>query len=85
MFKIIILLGVVIFILLLYIIKLKVQLETEKKKLIDTKCDYLHYKNKLSMVEYEYRKYKEGCNGFTVLRNISNIIKDFYLGDTNNE
>lgn len=83
MCEIIILLGVVIFLLLMYIIKLRVNIYSLNKQVKEAKCDYLHYKNKLSMVEYEFRKYKEGCNAFTVLRNISNIIQDYYKGGSN--
>lgn len=31
--------------------------------------------NRMSMIEYTYRKYKEGQNPFTTLREISNILK----------
>lgn len=81
MLKILIVLGVVILFLLLYIIKLSIKISKLNKDVTNYRCDYLHYKNKVSMVEYEYRKYKEGCNGFTVLRNISNIIKNELIGD----
>lgn len=37
---------------------------------------FLNTKNKLSMIEYHYRNYKEGQNAFTTLRDISNTLKD---------
>ena len=39
-------------------------------------CNY--YKNKLSMIEYHYRNYREGRNAYTVLRNIGNILQGYY-------
>lgn len=40
---------------------------------------FLYYKNKMSMVEYQFRNYKEGKNPFTVLRSIGDIVQDYYL------
>ena len=40
---------------------------------------YNYYKNKVSMIEYHYRNYKEGKNPFTVLRVMGDIIQDYYL------
>lgn len=39
-------------------------------------CNY--YKNKLSMIEYHYRNYREGRNAYTVLRNIGNVLQGYY-------
>lgn len=39
---------------------------------------YFHYKNKISMIEYHLRKYKEGENAYTVLRRITDVIHNFY-------
>lgn len=40
---------------------------------------YLYYRNKISMIEYQYRNHKEGCNIYTSMRNIGEILyKDFY-------
>ena len=49
-----------------------------KNQLYEQNDMYLYYKNKISMIEYQYRNYKEGMNAFTVLRNIASILKDFY-------
>lgn len=49
-----------------------------KNQLYEQNDMYLYYKNKISMIEYQYRNYKEGMNAFTVLRNMANILKDFY-------
>lgn len=40
---------------------------------------FTYYKNKISMIEYHYRNYREGKNPFTVLRSIGDIIQDYYL------
>lgn len=42
------------------------------------KSDMLFHKNKISMIEYTYRKFKEGQNPYTTLRQVSDILKDFY-------
>lgn len=34
-----------------------------------------YYRNKLSMIECQYRKYSEGENAFTVLRKLGNLIQ----------
>lgn len=34
-----------------------------------------YYRNKLSMIEYQFRKYSEGENAFLVLREIGNLIQ----------
>lgn len=39
---------------------------------------FLYYKNKMSMVEYQFRNYREGKNPFTVLRDIGDIVQDYY-------
>jgi hypothetical protein len=49
----------------------KNELETEKDI-------FLYNKNKISMIEYHYRNFKEGQNAFTTLRRISDTLKDFY-------
>lgn len=49
------------------------------RKLLDKyhmhKRDYLRRSNQMSMVEYQYRNYKEGVNAFTVLRDIGEILQ----------
>lgn len=49
-----------------------------KNQLYEQNDMYLYYKNKISMIEYQYRNYKEDMNAFTVLRNMTSILKDFY-------
>lgn len=45
------------------------------KELEETKAELLHYKNKVSMIEYKLRNQKEkDSNIFTLLRDIRNII-----------
>lgn len=40
---------------------------------------YIYYRNKLSMIEYHYRQYKEGTNVYTSMRKIGDILyKSFY-------
>ena len=41
---------------------------------------FLYYRNKLSMVEYYYRNYKEGENPYTVLRKLGDLLYDTALG-----
>lgn len=41
---------------------------------------FLYYRNKLSMVEYYYRNYKEGENPYTVLRKLGDLLYDTVLG-----
>lgn len=49
-------------------------------KLNETKDMEQYYRNKLSMIEYHYRNYKEGDNIFTVMRRISDILQNFPCG-----
>lgn len=41
---------------------------------------FLYYRNKLSMVEYYYRNYKEGENPYTVLRKLGDLLYDTIIG-----
>lgn len=50
-----------------------------KSELYAQKDMFLYYKNKMSMVEYQFRNYREGKNPFTVLRGIGDIVQDYYL------
>lgn len=69
---------------MLYIIILSVLLNLilviklyKKNKLMDSKQKiYLHNKCVMSMIEYQYRNYKEGQNIYTTIRNIKNILID---------
>lgn len=46
-----------------------------KRELAETKSDLLYYRNKLCMIEVKLREQKEtGKNGYTTLREISNIM-----------
>lgn len=49
------------------------------RKLLDKyhmhKRDYLRRANQISMIEYQYRNFKEGVNAFTVLRDIGEILQ----------
>lgn len=71
------LLGIIIILLglLIYISIKKKQIEYEY---IAEKDLFLYNKNKISMIEYHYREFKEGQNPYTVLRKMSNTLKDFY-------
>lgn len=40
----------------------------------DLKCKYLQKSNRVSMIEYYYREFKEGKNAFTVLRDIGDVL-----------
>lgn len=73
----ILLIMLLIIIIICFIIMLVKYIQC-RNKLYEQNDMYLYYKNKLSMIEYQYRNYKEGMNAFTVLRNISKILNDFY-------
>lgn len=49
-----------------------------KSELYAQRDMFLYYKNKMSMVEYQFRNYREGKNPFTVLRDIGDIVQDYY-------
>ena len=70
---------IIILVLIVCICKLYSKYHYYKTEYYDQKDMYLYYKSKLSMIEYHYRKYKEGCNPFTVLRDLGNIIQGYYL------
>lgn len=55
-------------------IKTKIKLHRLDRALIEKNKEYTFVKNRLSMIEYYHRNYKEGKNPFTVLRDISNIL-----------
>lgn len=38
------------------------------------KSEFLYKSNKLSMIEYHYRNYKEGKNPYTTLRDIKEVL-----------
>lgn len=70
--------GVIIGCLICLIIAYVVLLH-KYRKLLDKyhmhKRDYLRRSNQISMIEYQYRNFKEGVNAFTVLRDIGEILQ----------
>ena len=50
-----------------------------KSKLYAQNDMFLYYKNKISMIEYQYRNFKEGKNPYTVLRDLGEIIQSYYI------
>lgn len=77
--KIIYLLISIIIVLSLICIKLILDKNNLKNEFEAEKDMFLYNKNKISMIEYHYRNFKEGQNAFTTLRNISNVLKDIYI------
>ena len=55
-----------------------IKISIYKNKLYAQNDMFLYYKNKLSMVEYHYRNFREGQNPYTTFRHISDVLKDFY-------
>lgn len=41
---------------------------------------FLYYKNKVSMLEYHFRNFKEGRNPYSVLRDMGHVLQDYCLG-----
>lgn len=71
--------GICIFILIIILLVIvKKYLYYKSKYKIEKKMN-LYYKNKLSMLEYHFRNYREGKNPYTILRNIGDILQDYYL------
>lgn len=80
--------GVIIGCLICLIIAYVVLLHRYKKLLYKYymyKRDYLCKSNQISMVEYQYRNFKEGVNAFTVLRDIGEILHYNNLEVTNQD
>lgn len=73
-----ILIGIIVILIVLLILVLSKYLYY-KEELYAQNDMFTYYKNKISMIEYHYRNYREGKNPFTVLRNIGDIIQDYYL------
>lgn len=71
----IIVLLVVIFILILNLILLGNRCSKYEHDLYEANDLNVFYSGKLSMIEYQYRKYKEGENPFVVLRMLGEIIQ----------
>lgn len=66
---------VVILVLVLNLILLARKCSEYEQDLYDTNDLNTFYSGKLSMIEYHYRKYKEGENPFVVLRKLGDIIQ----------
>lgn len=74
--ELIIIIGISILALVFFILLIISKIKYKKlyKQLIDKNKEFTHAKNRLSMIEYYHRNYKEGKNPFTVLRDISNTL-----------
>lgn len=74
--ELIIIIGISILALVFFILLIISKIKYKKlyKQLIDKNKEFTQVKNRLSMIEYYHRNYKEGKNPFTVLRDISNTL-----------
>ena len=74
--ELIIIIGISILTLIFFILLIISKIKYKKlyNQLIDKNKEFTHVKNRLSMIEYYHRNYKEGKNPFTVLRDISNTL-----------
>lgn len=74
--ELIIIIGISILALVFFILLIISKIKYKKlyNQLIDKNKEFTQVKNKLSMIEYYHRNYKEGKNPFTVLRDISNTL-----------
>lgn len=74
--ELIIIIGISILALVFFILLIISKIKYKKlyKQLIDKNKEFTYVKNRLSMIEYYHRNYKEGKNPFTVLRDISNTL-----------
>lgn len=74
--ELIIIIGISILALIFFILLIISKIKYKKlyNQLIDKNKEFTHVKNRLSMIEYYHRNYKEGKNPFTVLRDISNTL-----------
>lgn len=70
--------NIVVIVLLILLIYTIIKMNRYKNELEAEKDIFLYNKNKISMIEYHYRNFKEGQNAFTTLRKISDTLKDFY-------
>lgn len=65
-----------IIVLLICILSLKNNNKNLQDRVNKLKVDNLNKYNKLSMIEYQVRKYKEGGNAHTVLRAVGDILSN---------
>lgn len=76
-----IILGIIIFILLILNIINIIRYQKIIKQYYEERKTFTKSTSKLSMLEYTYRKFREGANPYTVLRQISNILSQEYPKD----
>ena len=72
------LMCILIFILVIISIYIFRKMLYYKNELEAEKDMFLYTKNKISMIEYHYRNFKEGQNAYTTLRRISDTLQDYY-------
>lgn len=72
-----IILATIILILLSLLIWIGFKYIKIRNKFYEESSLFQYNKNKISMIEYQYRNFKEGTNPYTVFRKISDILKDF--------
>ncbi len=70
-----ILLGIITIILIVCIIFLQRTIHNLENIIYKNEYENTVNKNRISMVEYHFRNYKEGENAFTVLRKIGDVLK----------
>ena len=68
-------LAVIVLIMLLMYIVLRYKYKKFKDAYYSLNRLCLHKSNQISMIEYQYRNYKEGKNAFTTLRDIGIILE----------
>lgn len=81
----IIVLTIIIILLILCIGVITVRYNKLKKEYRVLRYNNLNERTTLSMIEYHYRKFKEGQNAYTVLRDMSNVLRDYYPELNNKE
>lgn len=79
------LLILIIIILLVLLILCYIKYRNIQNLYEEEKSDWLYASNKFSMLEYQYRKFKEGTNAFTVLRDMGEIIYSGLKDDDDHE
>lgn len=72
-----IILGAIILVLLSLLILMVFKYLKVRNKLYEENSLFQYNKSKISMIEYQYRNFREGENPYTVMRKISDILKDF--------
>ena len=72
-----IILGAIILVLLSLLILMVFKYLRVRNKLYEENSLFQYNKSKISMIEYQYRNFREGENPYTVMRKISDILKDF--------